>query len=222
MRSRDILLCLAAFIVGARTLQAQCAKRFPTLGVTDPGKTFIRKGFGEWGAARKDGEHRGVDILVRQSYPDKESYAVHAPGSGVVAYAQLNGTVDSGYGNVVVIDLGASCYVLLAHLAHEPMSLPGSATKLNVAVGESVTTGKVIGYMVRPEGVGSTGNARTIDIANQHQVHVAYIEAPSGRTGSGTLRDVIIQKDGKIVDPTADLLSSGFKVQRSAGDKSPP
>ena len=186
---------------------------------TDPEKTFVRDVYGIWGAPRKNGsKHKGVDLLVRQSYQDKQSYSVHAIASGVVAYARLNGGVAAGFGNVVVIDHENGCYSFYAHLAHQPLSTSDGLTKLDVKVGDQVSAGQVIGYMVRPDSVPSTGNARNIDIANQHQVHFSFIEADSGRRGNGALKDSILAPDARFFDPSAFIGLRGIPTQKSVAD----
>jgi hypothetical protein len=64
---------------------------------------------------------------------------VYASDNGVIVYAGWN---DSGYGNVVVIDHGNGWQTLYAHLS-----------SLNVACGQSVYQGNVIGWF------GSSGNS---------------------------------------------------------------
>src|SRR5262245_41689595 len=79
--------------------------------ITDKAKTSIRKGNGEWAAARAgDAQHGGVDLITNASYPDNASYAVHPIAPGMVVYSQLNGSETKGYGNVIVVDHGNNCY----------------------------------------------------------------------------------------------------------------
>lgn len=74
--------------------------------------------------------HAGVDIGAPSGTP------IHAPADGMVVFAGERG----GYGNTVVIDHGHSLGTLYGH-----------QSRLNVATGDLVVRGQVIGY------VGSTG-----------------------------------------------------------------
>ncbi|WP_197729962.1 peptidoglycan DD-metalloendopeptidase family protein [Rhizobium ruizarguesonis] len=215
MPSRSILA--AAIIFSWVTpLAAQSPIDCPLPGITvaptDNSKTFIRKGNGEWGAPRASGgTHRGVDLIVNASYPDNAPYAVQPMAAGTVAYSRLNGTQTTGYGNLVVIDHGTGCYSLYAHLANRPFTPIAAGGNLLVNVGDSVGPGSPIGYFVDIKSdVDSSGNAQTTSPEARHQVHVAFIRAPSGRTSTTSLA-AIVGNDGAIVDPTAFLLSQGYQ-----------
>ena len=182
--------------------------------MTDTEKTFIREGFGEYGAPRGDEEHTGVDIITNASQSDPAAYAVSPIAPGTVAYAQINGSEDTGFGNVIVIDHGNDCYSLYAHLANRPFTSEQPGGNLEVALGESVGLGQIIGYFVDIKSdVDSTGNARRTAEVARHQVHFELIQAPSGRSGQGSLRGVIFQEDGVRVDPTALLQSLGYEIR---------
>lgn len=184
---------------------------------TDVERTFIRKGPGEYGESRASGNpHTGVDILTRASYDDRAAYAVYAMADGVVAYAQFNGGgLDQGFGNVVIIDHGADCYTMMAHLSSDPFTpMPSDpSAALLVSVGQSVSRGTLVGYFVdMSSGVHSTGNAMRTAAGARWQTHFEFINAPSGRTGPGRIAD-IIGSDGRRIDPTATLLSLGYKIE---------
>lgn len=184
---------------------------------TDVKRTFIRKGAGEFGAARGSKKHAGVDLLVRASYPEKDAYAVRAISDGTVAYAQMNGSLTEGYGNVIVVDHGADCYVLYAHLASDPFTPAEPGGNLLRKVKDKVKAGDLLAYFVATDvDVDSTGNAHKIDPAARHQVHVEFISAPSGRAGSGTLKDIILKKDSQPVDPTIRLTELGYAIEATA------
>jgi len=76
--------------------------------------------------------HTGIDFAVGTGFPIK------AAGPGVVVWAGPRG----GYGNAVIIDHRNGLATLYAH-----------QSKVNVAVGDKVTTGQVVGF------VGQTGLA---------------------------------------------------------------
>ena len=117
---------------------------------TDPAKTFIRKGNGEWNAPRGDGKtHGGVDIITNMSHPEKTSYEVRSVAQGIVAYSRLNGTkLDEGYGNLIVIDHQNGCYSLYAHLASDPFIPMKPGGNLLRKRGDKVGPGELIGYFV--------------------------------------------------------------------------
>jgi Peptidase family M23 len=75
-------------------------------------------------------QHAGMDIAARSGTP------IHASGAGVVLFSG----VQSGYGNVVIVDHGSGYRTLYAH-----------CSKLLVKAGEQVTRGQNIAL------VGSTG-----------------------------------------------------------------
>ena len=184
---------------------------------TDVARTFIRQGPGEYGAGRSSGTpHTGVDILTRASYDDPAAYAVYAMADGEVAYAQFNGDgLDQGFGNVVIIDHGADCYTMMAHLSSDPFTpMPSDpSAALLVSVGQSVSRGDLVGYFVdMAAGVHSTGNAMRTAAGARWQTHFEFIEAPSGRTGPGRIAD-IIGTDGSRVDPTVTLRNLGYEVE---------
>lgn len=184
---------------------------------TDVSRTFIRQGPGEYGSSRASGNpHTGVDILTRASYDDQSAYAVYAMADGVVAYAQFNGGgLDQGFGNVVIIDHGADCYTMMAHLSSDPFTpMPSNpSAALLVSVGQSVSRGTIVGYFVdMSSGVHSTGNAMRTAAGARWQTHFEFINAPSGRSGPGRIAD-IIGSDGRRIDPTATLLSLGYRIE---------
>lgn len=190
-----------------------CPATALTTAPTDTSKTFIRKGFGEWGSTRKGGIHKGADIVVNASYSDDRPYTVYPMAAGKVAYSRLNGTQTTGYGNVVVVDHGSGCYSLYAHLANEPFTPMQAGGNLLVKVGDQVTTRNRIGYFVDIKAdVDSSGNAQNTAPEARHQVHVAFIRAPSGRTSTTSLA-AIIGNEGMIVDPTLFLKSMGYQVK---------
>lgn len=178
--------------------------------------TFIRKGLGEFEAPRGQSKHKGVDILVRSNFPSKAAYAVFALAAGTVAYAQLNGGLAAGYGNVVVVDHGQDCYTLYAHLASEPFSSPEG--NLDVRVGDAVAAGQLIGYFVKTDtDIGSSGNAVELDHVLRSQVHIEVFQAKSGRRGPGALKDTILP-GAVLLNPTDLLLGLGYKIEKTAGE----
>lgn len=184
-----------------------------TTAPTDITKTAIRKGFGEWRAPRGTSTHKGVDLVVNASYGDNAPYGVYPVAAGTVAYSRLNGTQSTGYGNMVIIDHGTGCYSLYAHLANQPFTPVKPGGNLLVKVGDPVTTASRIGYFVDIKAdVDSSGNAQSTAPAARHQVHVAFIRAPSGRTSTVSLA-AILGNDGAIEDPTSFLISKGYKSQ---------
>jgi len=96
-----------------------------------PVRGRVGSGFG----VRKDGVHRGVDILAA------EGTDVRASEYGLVLYA---GDGLRGYGNVIVLDHGEGITTLYAHLS-----------AFRVKSGDAVAADQVIGA------VGRTGNATT-------------------------------------------------------------
>jgi murein DD-endopeptidase MepM/ murein hydrolase activator NlpD len=176
---------------------------------TNVSKTFIRKTVGEYGANRDSGgSHTGVDIVVNADYPDDGAYAVYAIDSGTVAYAQINGSETTGFGNVVVIDHDNNCYSFYAHLASKPFTPVKPGANLEVKVGDKVKGGQRIGYFVSNIfDIDSTGNARNVGLTAKHQTHFELISASSGRSGPGTLKDTILKAPATRVDPTTFLKS---------------
>jgi murein DD-endopeptidase MepM/ murein hydrolase activator NlpD len=180
---------------------------------TDTSKTYIRKGFGEWGSPRGSKTHQGVDIIVNTSQNDNSFYSVYPIAAGTVAYSRLNGTQSTGYGNVVVIDHGTGCYSLYGHLANQPFTPIQPGGNLLVKVGDQVSTSHRIGYFVDIKAdVDSSGNAQSTASEARHQVHVAFIRAPSGRTSTSSLAE-IIGSDGVLTDPTSFLRSKGYQIK---------
>lgn len=218
--SQQLARCsIAAFIFGITPALAQCPPGLTAEDITAPTdttRTFIRKGAGEYGAARGSNTHTGVDILTRASYPDVDAYAVRAMADGTIAYAQFNGgNLDQGFGNVVAIDHGSDCYTLFAHLASSPFSpLPEEpSAALLVNVGDPVKKGDVIGYFVdHTSGVHSTGNAMRTAAGARWQTHIEFINASSGRRGPGGIGDVLLSGGGSRVDPTATFLDLGYAI----------
>jgi murein DD-endopeptidase MepM/ murein hydrolase activator NlpD len=187
-----------------------CQKLVVSVAPTDVAKTFMRKGFGEFGASRKGGEslHKGVDITRSTSDSDPEATAVYAVAAGKIAYSRVNGSATTGYGNLVVVDHGNGCYSAYAHLASKPFTPSKPGGDLLVKVADKVTAGQKIGYFVDIKAdTTSTGNAVSTDPAAREQVHFQMMEAPSGRGASiGT----ILGSDGVVVDPTPFLKSKGL------------
>lgn len=184
---------------------------------TDLTRTFIRKGAGEFGAKRAGNvKHTGVDIVSRGSFKDRAAYVVKAIAPGTIAYAQFNGLdLDDGFGNVIVIDHGNDCYSMFAHLAGDPFTPSRNPSDaLKVAIGQRVTKGQPIGYFVDVDkGVESTGNAHKTVAGARWQTHFELISAPSGRSGSGALRAIIIKSDGTRVDPQPLLRDLGYSTE---------
>lgn len=181
---------------------------------TDLTQTFIRKGNGEWNAPRENGVHSGVDIVTNMSLEHPSAYEVRSVSQGVVAYSRINGSGDTGYGNLIVIDHQNGCYSLYGHLASRPFSPITLGGNLLRKIGDEVRPGEVIGYFVDIKSdVDSTGNARRTASEARHQMHFELIVAPRGRKGNGSLRDIIFRHDGQRTDPTGLLKSLGYSVK---------
>lgn len=208
----NVGLLIAFFLLCNEALA--CDPGLFKIAPTDSSKTFIRKGNGEWNAPRESGAHGGVDIITNMSFPDNSSYAVKSVAQGVVAYSRLNGSQDTGYGNLIVVDHQNGCYSLYGHLASHPFTPIKSGGNLLRKVGDKVGPGEVIGYFVDIKAeVDSTGNARRTAPEARHQVHFELIDAPGGRQGDGALKDVIFKQDGKRKDPTTLLRSLGYSIR---------
>lgn len=209
------LLWLASPLLFAQLYNGACMRLLLPQAPTDTGKTFIRKGFGEFGAPRKGGEatHKGVDITRNASDADPNATAVFSIATGTVAYSRVNGSSTDGYGNVVVVDHGNGCYSMYAHLAGKPFTPMDPGGNLEVRRGDNVNVGKRIGYFVDIKAdTTSTGNAVRTDPAARAQVHFQMIEAPAGRSSSTSLKD-IIGPDGIVIDPTPFLINLGYRLQ---------
>jgi murein DD-endopeptidase MepM/ murein hydrolase activator NlpD len=184
--------------------------------VTDLSRTYIRQNQGEFGAARKNGPHTGVDILTRASYEDPEAYAVYSVADGTIAYARFNGKdIDDGFGNTIVVDHGGDCYSMYAHLASDPFTPIDQSGALMVSLGQDVSKGELIGYFVdQAAGVESTGNAMVTTAGARWQTHFELWDVPSGRTSTGKL-EAIYADSANRVDPTSLLLDLGYAVEGS-------
>jgi murein DD-endopeptidase MepM/ murein hydrolase activator NlpD len=207
----SIALC---FIIGGAANNAfACDVGIFKAPPTDQTKTFIRKGNGEWNAPRDGGAHGGVDIITNMSLDHQSSYAVKSVAQGVVAYSRINGTQETGYGNLMVIDHENGCYSLYGHLASSPFTPMNPGGNLLRKVGDKVGPGETIGYFVDIKSdVDSTGNARRTAPEARHQVHFELIAAPSGRKGDGSLK-IILKEDGRREDPTGFLKTLGYSVK---------
>jgi murein DD-endopeptidase MepM/ murein hydrolase activator NlpD len=200
---RRLQACLVLIFLVALKSEAAC----PPTGLfapTNVSKTFLRKTVGEYAAPRSSGgAHTGIDLVVNADYPEDAAYAVYAVDSGTVAYAQINGSENTGYGNVVVIDHGGDCYSFYAHLASKPFTPVKPGGNLEVKVGDKVEGGARIGYFVSNTfDIDSTGNARNVGLTARHQTHFELISAQSGRKGPGTLKDTILKAPAARIDPT--------------------
>ena len=207
-------LCVALLAMTAA--EAVCPSNPVTYAPTDVRKTFIRSGTGEFNAARAaGGSHKGVDIVLNANYPEDTPYSVHAIDGGTVAYAQINGSENTGYGNLVVIDHGSNCYSLYAHLASKPFSTVKPGANLLVKIGDKVKIGQLIGYFVSVAfDIDSTGNARKVGKAARYQMHFELISTPSGRAGPGRLGDTILKAPATRIDPTPFLRGAGYTNQK--------
>jgi murein DD-endopeptidase MepM/ murein hydrolase activator NlpD len=208
-----IAILVSSIFLPAGKLSAGCEDLGLALPLTDVSKTRIRTGVGEWHAPRKDGElHKGVDIVPLASHADQSAYAVGAVAGGTVVYSRLNGGIDKGYGNVIVVDHGGDCYSFYAHLSSSPFTALKESDHLLKNVGDEVGAGDLLGYFVDIRAdVDSTGNAMKVaDATERHMVHFSLIAAPSGRKGSGKLKDDILKDDGQFVDPTSLLTGLGY------------
>lgn len=202
-------------IVKAQVVTGACAKLVLPVPPTDVKKTFIRSGFGEFGAPRRGGEskHQGVDLTHNMNDASPDATAVFALSNGHIAYSRVNGSATSGYGNVVVIDHGNGCYAMYAHLAGKPFTPTTAGGNLSVTLGDPVKAGQVLGYFVDIKAdTSSTGNAVSTDPAAREQVHFQLIEAPPGRhdNGTGSLKNTILRGDAAVIDPTPLLKTMGY------------
>ncbi|WP_329119092.1 M23 family metallopeptidase [Streptomyces sp. NBC_01465] len=119
--------------------KAASAKKLASEWVTPVDNYTLGSTFGTGGNLWSSGSHSGQDFVVASGTPVK---AVHG-GTVVKASNNLDGAGDgSAYGNAIVIKHDNGTYSQYAHL-----------TSANVKVGQTVTTGQVIGYS------GSTGNS---------------------------------------------------------------
>lgn len=194
--------------------QADCPPTGFAFSPTNTDTTFIRKGNGQFGAGRSSGSHGGSDIIVRASYPDSSAYEVMAVASGTVAYARMNGTEETGYGNIVIVDHGNDCYSAYAHLANDPFDPADPGGNLDVSVGDSVGAGDLLGHFIRTDAdVDSTGNARNTHSEAKHQTHFELIEAPSGRSSSGSLGNSIMASPAKRINPEDFLTGVGLSIE---------
>jgi murein DD-endopeptidase MepM/ murein hydrolase activator NlpD len=172
---------------------------------TPLGSSLLRSAAeGAFGAPRSNNKtHQGIDIVANQSNADKTIYQVMATGPGVIAYAMINGSANSGYGYTVVIDHQNGFYTLYAHLAT-------NASSGLVAVGQNVNAGDVLGYLADPaNGELSSGNARAVTPFDKIQLHFECFEADSGRSSSGQLAPIKV--NCTIDDPTNKLISLGYQ-----------
>ena len=192
-----------------------CELPAPISAVTDISKTHIRKGPGEWAAARpNDRPHGGVDLVANASYPEKASYTVNAIAGGIIAYSVLNGSESTGYGNLLVIDHGKNCYSLYAHLSNLPFSPIHSGGNPLKRVGDKIGAGEFLGYFVDIKSdLDSKGGASATASETQHHLHFELIDAPSGRTGPAGLVDAIFRADGVRENPTPLLERLGYQIR---------
>ena len=92
----------------------------------------------EWVLATDEDRTTYLDLYA----PGAEDERAHAPAAGVVVIADEIFSTAANYGTVIVLDHGGGWQTLYAHL-----------DSMNVAVGDAVAQGEVIG------GLGSTGQA---------------------------------------------------------------
>lgn len=207
------MLC-ASSLVFTPSVEAGCPPEGIITSPTNTDKTFIRSGNGQFGSPRQSASHGGSDIIVRASYSDQSAYSVFAVASGTVAYARMNGTAETGYGNIVVIDHGNDCYSAYAHLANDPFTPSTSGGDLAVSVGDEVDSGDILGYFIRTDAdVDSTGNARSTHPEARHQMHFELIEAPSGRSGSGAFKPLFLATPGRRINPEDFLTGQGLSIE---------
>ncbi|MGB7251916.1 MAG: M23 family metallopeptidase, partial [Phormidesmis sp.] len=107
--------------------------------------------------------HAGDDI------PAAEGTEVVAADGGVVTYAQVSGSMTSGYGQLIIVDHGDGRESYYAHLS-------GYAVK----EGDRVAQGQVIGY------VGSTGGSTGPHLHYENRINGQPVD-PSGGTNYNTL-----------------------------------
>ncbi len=192
-----------------------CELPAPISAITDISKTHIRKGPGEWAAARpNDRPHGGVDLVANASYPDKVPYTVNAIAGGIIAYSVLNGSEITGYGNLIVIDHGKNCYSLYAHLSNLPFTPIRSRGNLLKHVGDKIRAGEFLGFFVDIKSdLDSIGSAGAVASDNLQHLHFEIIDAPSGRTGPAGLVDAIFRADGVRENPTPVLERLGYQIR---------
>ncbi|MEV0089918.1 M23 family metallopeptidase [Streptomyces sp. NPDC050738] len=119
--------------------KAASAKKLASEWVTPVDNYTLGSDFGTGGSLWSSGSHSGQDFVVPSGTAVK---AVHG-GTVVKASNNLDGAGDgSAYGNAIVIKHDDNTYSQYAHL-----------TSADVKVGQTVTTGQVIGHS------GSTGNS---------------------------------------------------------------
>jgi len=182
---------------------------------TDQSKTNIRKGPGEFGAARDwsgvGKTHTGVDIVMNQSSEDPAAYEVRSVADGKIAYVRDNGA----YGNVVIVDHGDGCYSLYAHLANKPFTPISAGGDAFVKMGQTIAKGDRLGYMRNLVGdTDASGNAAKLgDPTARTQTHFSLFTAPPGRSSSAAIIGPILQSKDNYVDPTPLLTRLGYTSQ---------
>ncbi|MBO0512573.1 M23 family metallopeptidase, partial [Streptomyces beijiangensis] len=129
----------AALLADSADFLAASDKKLASEWITPVSNYTLGSTFGTGGNLWSSGSHSGQDFVVPSGTAVK---AVHG-GTVVKASNNLDGAGDgSAYGNAIVIKHDNGTYSQYAHL-----------TSADVTVGQTVTTGQVIGHS------GSTGNS---------------------------------------------------------------
>lgn len=172
---------------------------------TNNSTTLLRGDSGIYGSPRgADKKHAGVDIVANQSSADRSTYSVFAIHDGKIAYAQINGAENKGYGYTVVVDHGDGNYSLYAHLSFKP------SEKL-VKLGGKVKAGQLIGYLADlAAGDRSTGNVDSDEVKEWDKIQL-HLECFNNKSGiSSTAGLAVFHKDGFLLDPTTELKTFGY------------
>ncbi|MEP0824108.1 MAG: M23 family metallopeptidase, partial [Nitrososphaera sp.] len=111
----------------------------------------------------------GFDFNWGTSSASDLNRPVVAPNSGIVATVYDGGGYNDGWGNTIVIKVGASSYDRLAHLQ-----------SIVVKIGEQILQGQVVGMC------GTTGNSTGPHIHYQHQNEVDGNSVPWSFEDLGT------------------------------------
>jgi murein DD-endopeptidase MepM/ murein hydrolase activator NlpD len=147
------------------------------------GGDSVCKSTGSYINPLKDGTLPGDRLFGTQFHPIHKEYRMHAghdlPGDsgdevvaadgGIVTYAQVSGSLTSGYGNLIIVDHGDGRESYYAHLEG-----------FNVQEGDRVAQGQTIGY------VGSTGGSTGAHLHYENRVNGVPVDPSIGTDYAAT------------------------------------